>query len=84
MMSGTEKQFSLTRAALSTGGRAKSKFLSVSVENSKTFPIDGRALVGQDGTTMNESQKQFSFTRGALSTCERRKSNYLIQERIAS
>jgi hypothetical protein len=100
---------SLTRAALSKGGRAKSKFLSVSVgiattshietayetnhhaaqlsrsvENSKNFPIGDRALVGQDGTTMNESQKQFSFTRGALSTCERRKSNFLIQERIAS
>ncbi len=28
-MSGTKKQFSLTRAALSTSGRAKSNFLSV-------------------------------------------------------
>ena len=44
--------------------------------------LDNRALVGQDGTTVNESQKQFSFTRGALSTCEHRKSNFLIQERI--
>ena len=30
-MSETQNQFFLTRAALSTGGRAKSKFLSVSV-----------------------------------------------------
>jgi hypothetical protein len=44
--------------------------------------LNDRALVGQDGTTVNESQKQFSFTRGALSTCERRKNNFLIQERI--
>src|SRR6185369_11544190 len=29
MLGETENQFSLTRAALSTGGRAKSKFLSV-------------------------------------------------------
>jgi hypothetical protein len=28
-MNESEKQFSFTRAALSTGGRAKSKFLSV-------------------------------------------------------
>ena len=83
-MNESEKQFSFTRAASSTGGRARKQIPISSVENSKNFPIDDRALVGQDGTTMNESQKQFSFTRGALSTCERRKSNFLIQERIAS
>jgi hypothetical protein len=32
MLGETKNQFSLTRAALSTGGRAKSKFLSVHFE----------------------------------------------------
>ena len=48
-MNEREKQFSFTRAALSTGGRAKSKFLSVSiswVNFRELFAMDRSCLLG--------------------------------------
>jgi hypothetical protein len=42
-MNESEKQFSFTRAALSTGGRAKSKFLSVFCCPNPSNPGDSRS-----------------------------------------
>ena len=45
MLGETNNQFSLTRAALSTGGRAKSKFLSVSAKTTKIMKQQTKQLV---------------------------------------